>query len=83
MLSDVSLIKVLENDEIQVWVSFEKKDDGVISHKQEQNILSSSLKSNIYSDRLKLTMGPVVKALNNKPSNSKTRFKNKKDCYDL
>lgn len=83
MLSDVRIKKAINSKEIQIWVSFGQKNGALTMYTQEQNILSSSLKNNLYSDRLKLTMGPIVKALNKKPSNIKTRFKNKKDCYDL
>lgn len=83
MLSDVRLNKALNDNEIQITVSFKKEDGKLIFLQQEQPILLSSLKSNLYSDRLKLTMGPIVKTLRNKPISAKTRFKNKQNCYDL
>lgn len=41
------------------------------------------MKDNLYSDRLKLTMGPIIKVLNKKRINPKYRFKSLPDCFDL
>ena len=60
MLSNEKIKKALNDKEIEITVSFESKGDNFVSNENEQDFLSSSLKDNLYSDRLKLTIGPLV-----------------------
>lgn len=83
MLSNEKIKKALNDKEIEITVSFESKGDNFVSNENEQDFLSSSLKDNLYSDRLKLTIGPLVKVLNKKAIKSKYRFKLAKDCIDI
>ena len=83
MLTNENVFKLIDNQEIEIGVSFEKKDDKFIELEQEQCILSTSLKDNLYSDRLKITIGPIIKILNSKKVNTKNRFKNDSNCIDL
>lgn len=83
MLSNEKVKKALEDKEIEITVSFGFKEGVPVSYEKEEAFLSSSLKDNLYSDRLKLTMGPLVKVLNKKRVKSKYRFKSERDCFDL
>lgn len=83
MLSHVKILKAIENGDIEIFVSFYYKDGKLTPYENEQKLLFSQLKDNLYSDRLKLTMGPIVKVLKNKPVNSKYRFKTSRNCHDL
>ncbi len=83
MLDNKTIKKILENKEIEIKVAFERKYDDYVQHKSEKDILSSHSKNNLYSDRLKLTIGPLIKVLNKKSIKKKYRYKNFHDCYDL
>lgn len=83
MLSKETIIRALNNKEIDISVAFRIQDGIPTLYETEQDILSSPLKDNLYSDRLKLTMGPIIKILNKKAINPKYRFKGMYDCYDL
>ena len=83
MLNNERIIKAIQDKEIEILVAFTIKDDIPILYEVEQDFLSSTSKDNLYSDRLKLTMGPIVKVLNKKTINPKYRFKTMPDCYDL
>lgn len=83
MLSGKSIKELIEKKEIKISVFFEKENDVIEKLTSEKPLLSSSLKNNLYSDRLKLTMGPIVKVLNNKKIKHKHQFKSLKDIYDL
>lgn len=82
MLSNEKIKRAISNKEILVSVSFGYKEGVLTLYETEQDFLSSPLKDNLYSDRLKLTMGPIVKVLN-KPVHFKYRFKTARDYYDL
>lgn len=69
MLSNEKIRKALDDKEIEIAVSFEFKEGTPTSNEIEKDFLSSSLTDNLYSDRLKLTMGPIVKVLNKKMLN--------------
>ena len=83
MLDNKTIINAINNNEIEIYVSFDKEDETSIDDKTERPLLSSRLKSNLYSDRLKLTIGPIIKILDNKSFSRKYRYKNYRDCYDL
>lgn len=82
MLDNKSIEKAISRGEIGITVSFIANDDEIKILNSETNILESELKNNLYSDRLKLTMGPIVRVLN-KHVKSKCRFKSSKEHYDL
>ena len=84
MLSDKTIKKELENGNIELSVKFYMNEKGEITeYNKEENIINTSLSRNVYSDRVKLTLGPLVKILDNTPVPKKNRFKNIKDCFDL
>lgn len=83
MLSDKKIEQALKNGEIEITVSFERKNEKTSMFKEEKAILQSNAFGNIYSDRLKLSMGPIIKVLRRKSVPSKYRFKNYKHYYDL
>lgn len=84
MLSNGKIERALRNKEIEISVSFGYNEDrNPVRYQTEKNLLSSSLKGNLYSDRLKLTMGPIIKVLNKKPISSKYRFKSSLNYHDL
>ena len=63
MLSDKKIKDAIKNKEIEILISFIKKNGVPTLLDKEKNILDTDMKNQIYSDRLKLTMGPVVKVL--------------------
>ncbi|CCY67287.1 deoxyUTP pyrophosphatase [Clostridium sp. CAG:678] len=83
MLNNDEIKRAIKQKEIELKISFYLKDGKILQYEKEKDFLSSPLKNNLYSDRIKLTMGPIVKVLNKKRINSKYRFNGKKDLYDL
>lgn len=86
MLNEDRIIQAIKNNEIEVTISFDKDPQSKKIEpigNREGNLLKSSMSKNLYSDRLKITLGPIVKVLRNKPIPKKNRFKNNKYCYDL
>lgn len=83
MLSKQRIVSILKNREIDITVSFYKKADQLLLYETETPLLESASASNLYSDRLKLTMGPIAKIINKKRVNRKFVFKNTVDCIDL
>ena len=83
MLNNRKIEELIKKNEISISVSFEKIDEKIRYYQKEKDILSSTLKNNLYSDRLKLTMGPIIRVLNNKYIKSQYKFKLREDCYDL
>ena len=83
MINCKQVMDAIEEGKIEIYVSFYMKDNVLKLYEPELALLSSSLKGNLYSDRLKLTMGPIVKILDKKSFKPKYRFKSTQDCYDL
>lgn len=83
MLTKEQIVKALNDKEIEIAISFGFEDGNLVSYDTEKDFLNSPLKDNLYSDRLKLTMGPVIKVLNKKRVKAKYRFKTILDCHDL
>lgn len=83
MLSKEKIINAINDKEIEISISFCFKEGRLKQYEDEQDILTSPLKENLYSDRLKLTMGPIVKVINKKRISPKYRFKTYGDCHDL
>ena len=84
MLSDETIKKELESGNIEISVAFSMEENGDLNtYSNEECILNTSLSKNVYSDRVKLTLGPLVKRLDNAPVPKKNRFKNSRDCFDL
>lgn len=84
MLTDSNIKQAINNKKIEILISLRVDTEGKCQLLTPlQPIQQSLLKDNLYSDRLKLTMGPVVKMLNNKRVKKKNRFKGYKDCYDM
>lgn len=81
MLSQAKIIEAINKNDIEISISF-CYDKGELVF-GEQKLLESTLKDNLYSDRLKLTMGPIIKVLNRKKIKTKYRFKSLPDCFDL
>ena len=83
MLSRETIKGAIAKKEIEITVSFYRDGDNLKKYDNETPLLSSELASNLYSDRLKITLGPIVKVLDKNTVESKYRFKNVPDCYDL
>lgn len=83
MLSQEKIIEAINSNEIEISISFCYDKGKFVFCENEQKLLESPLKDNLYSDRLKLTMGPIIKVLNRKKIKSKYRFKSLPDCFDL
>ena len=83
MLSREKIVEAINQKEIEISISFCFKEGALTLLEKEQDILVSSLKDNLYSDRLKLTMGPIIKVLNRKRVTPKYRFKSAQNCHDL
>lgn len=83
MLSDERIKKAISSSEIQVKVAFGWEKGTFTQYEKEKNIFSTPSAKNLYSDRLKLTMGPVIKILDKKTVKKIFRYKNFKDCHDL
>lgn len=83
MLSQEEIVKAMNRGEIEISISFWYDCEKLNFCESEKKLLESPLKDNLYSDRLKLTIGPIVKVLNRKKINFKYRFKSLPDCFDL
>lgn len=83
MLSDVKIKKIITSSEIKVTVAFGWEKDKLVEYPKEKPLFSSPSSKNLYSDRLKLTMGPIIKILDKNPVSKRYRYKNFKDCHDL
>lgn len=83
MLSREKIIKAINDKEIEISISFSFKGGALTQYDTEQDFLASPLAENLYSDRLKLTMGPIIKVINKKRVSSKYRFKSNESCHDL
>lgn len=84
MLNSEQIKTAIVDNEIDIFYSFYQKENGELAlFEAEKSFLDSPYISNLYSDRLKLTMGPVVKVIDKQYFNPKRRFKNTDDCIDL
>lgn len=83
MLGKEKIIMAINEKEIEISISFSWNEGVFKQYEAEQDFLTSPLKENLYSDRLKLTMGPIVKVMSKKKVSSKYRFKTYGDCHDL
>ena len=83
MLSNEKIKKAISTNEIEITIFFGKKDGNLVEYTEEKNLLLSPLKNNLYSDRLKLTMGPIINVLSKPSINSKYRFKTFPNFHDL
>lgn len=83
MLGDKKIKDIIEKGDIEITVFFDYKKNVPTQCDNEVPLLDSSLASNIYSDRLKLTLGPIIKILSKVPVRKKNRFKHNRALYDL
>lgn len=83
MLSNEKVKEAISTNEIEITISFGIEDGNIVEYTEEKNLLLSPLHSNLYSDRLKLTMGPIINVLNKPAISSKYRFKTFPNFYDL
>lgn len=85
MLNINQIKKAIEDNEIRIYYSFIKNEKGKIERLQNEKTFSElpEFSDYLYSDRLKVTLGPVLKILSNKKVDSKYRFKNIDFCYDM
>lgn len=83
MLSDINILEILKNNEISISVSFYKNGNEFRMYNQEMPLLQSGSATNLYSDRLKLTMGPVIKVISKQSVKRKYAFKNTSNYMDL
>lgn len=79
MLNNKEIQSAIDNGDIQIFYSSFKED---LSFDKETNFNDTD-KSNLYSDRLKLTLGIIIKSHKKRPINLKTRFKGFSNCIDL
>lgn len=84
MLSNQKIKELLTDNAIEITVSFYKNDNNeIVLYNPEKPLLDSASKNNLYSDRLKLSMGPIVKVISKKRINKEFLYKNIQDCVDL
>lgn len=81
MLSKGKIIEAIQNKDIEISVSYVYEDNDLKF--KNQTFLQSPLSNNLYSDRLKLTMGPIVKVMDKAIIKRKYRFKTFRNCHDL
>lgn len=84
MLSGDRIKTILSLGEIEISVSFYKENDEIkIFDKEEKPLLEYQNANQLYSDRVKLTMGPVIKPINQGRIRKKEQFKNTTNCIDI
>lgn len=85
MLNDNQIMKALNNGDIHILYYFYRGEHGeLLNYGEEKNFNDiNEFKDYLYSDRLKVTLGPVVKKLSNKKVSRKYRFNAFYDCYDM
>ena len=83
MLGENSIINDIQKGEIELSRAFEKVDGEIKLLEIEKNIISKEDNSSIYSDRIKITMGPILKVLDGKKVPKQKRFRQYSDVYDL
>lgn len=83
MLSTSQIEAAILEKKIKILGSFYYEGNTLTFCNEGKDILSEFLKGNLYSDRLKLTIGPVIKVLRKRSFNPKYRFKNLGECIDL
>lgn len=79
------ILKEIKEGTIQIFYSFYKDREGNINFVSEEipfQKYENAIKL-LYSDRLKLTLGPLVKSHQNKSFSIKKRFKNDSKCIDI
>jgi len=84
MLNIIEINEAIENGSIKIFYSFEKNGDNIEFNQNEIPFAEYKLaKELLYSERLKLTLGPIIKSHQNKSFNLKKRFKNDSQCIDM
>ncbi|MBQ8010526.1 MAG: hypothetical protein IJ265_03130 [Oscillospiraceae bacterium] len=84
MLNDNQIKKAIDEGRIKIYYSFYKDSLGKIKYINEASFNDDpQYWSNLYSDRLKVTLGPIVKPLNRKRISKKNRFKDQTEFFDL
>lgn len=83
MLTNKQIEQAINDQKIEIAVSFDLNNGKPRLLESEQSILSTGLKNNLYSDRLKLTLGPIIKILSSKVISPKYQYKRNDRCYDL
>lgn len=84
MLNDNQIKEAIANGNIKVYYYFYKDDNNITKYKEEKSFTEATeFSSYLYSDRLKITLGPIIKPLKRKKVSSKYRFKDQVDCFDM
>ena len=83
MLNSQEILTAIQNKEIEITVSYGIKNGIPFRYDTERSLLKSEAATNLYSDRLKITMGPLVKVLDKKGVSKKHRFKSNDRIFDL
>lgn len=85
MLNDNQIREAINNNQIEIYYFFYKDKNGkIVEYKKETSYIEAKeFEKYLYSDRLKVTLGPLVKTLNHKKVHNKYRFKDYSDCFDL
>lgn len=85
MLNDNQIKKAIEDGKIKGYYFFHKDDNGkIIKYNNEKSFAEASeFSTYLYSDRLKVTLGPIIKPLKRKRVSSKYRFKDQPEYFDM
>ncbi len=83
MLNYQEILNAIQNKEIEITVSYGSKNGVPFQYDTERPLLRSEAAENLYSDRLKITMGTLVKILDKRGVSKKHRFKSNDKVYDL
>lgn len=85
MLNDNQVREAIDDGKIKVYYFFHKDEEGkIIKYKEEKSFNEvPEFSAYLYSDRLKITLGPIIKPLKRKKVSRKYRFKEFLDCFDM
>lgn len=83
MLGIDQIKEAIDNKKIYIGYSFYYQDDKLCLYPSEQSFSQVSMDSHLYSDRLKLTLGPIIRVLRSNRISSKHRFKRHAHYYDV
>ena len=84
VLNDNQIIESLENGSVKIFYYFYRENNTIKHYDKEVSFMDTDkFRDYLYSDRLKVTLGRIVKTLGKQKIKKKNRFKDYPDCYDL
>ncbi|RDD30475.1 hypothetical protein CR161_06980 [Prosthecochloris sp. ZM] len=85
MLNITEIKEAIQSGSIKIFYSFEKHAEDTIEFHTDEIPFSDYSKADelLCSERLKLTLGPIIKSHQNKSFSLKKRFKNDSKCIDI